>query len=106
MVAFCFELTSETWAASAGIVPVNSGASVAAGVDSGEEVGAASGVAVLASAIVRGGRPWTAEALLNRAMTLGEGWAGSFEGVDLDDSADDVCVSTPRPWELAVGAEV
>lgn len=105
MVAFCFELATPTWAASAGIVPVNSGASVAAGVGSGEEVGA-SGVAVLPSAIVRGGRPWTAEALLNRAMTLGDCWAGSFGGVDLDDSADDVCVSTPRPWELAVGAEV
>lgn len=54
-MAFCFELAAPDWVASVVVVPVAAGASLAV-VGSWEEVGA-SGVAVLASAIVRGGRP-------------------------------------------------
>ena len=63
---------------------------------SGEAVGG-SGAVVLASVVVRGGRPWTAEALLKRAITFEARGTDSLEGVDLVDSADDVCVSMVRP---------
>lgn len=83
MVAFCFGL-GEDWA-SAGVVPVNSVASLVAAGGSGEDVGA-SGVVVRPR--FRGGRPWTAETLLSRAITL-DARLCSVGGVDRDDSFED-----------------
>lgn len=100
MVAFCFGF-GDDWV-SAGVVPVNSAVSLAAAGGSGEDVGA-SGVAVRPR--FRGGRPWTAEALLSRAMTLDVRLC-SFGGVDRDDSFDETWLSAPRPGELVVGAEM
>lgn len=101
MVGFWGGFEGEDWF-SAGVVPVSSGLSLAAGVGSGDDVGASSGVTVRPR--FRGGRPCTAEALLSRAMTWVVG-VGSSGGVDREDSVEEVWLST-RPWELEVGAEV
>lgn len=83
MVAFCFGV-GEDWA-SAGVAPVNSVVSLVACGGSGDDVGA-SGVVVRPR--FRGGRPWTAEALLSRAITL-DARLRSVGGVDRDDSFDE-----------------
>lgn len=84
MVAFCFGLDGLAWVSADG-VSATSGASRAAEVGSGDDVGA-SGVAVRPSD--RGVRPETADADLSRAMAFGIRDC-SLEGIDWDDSVED-----------------
>lgn len=104
MVAFCLGLGAEVESSgvvvSAGVVPVRSGTFVDGAAGGSGEAEAASGGVFRPR---RGGRPWTAEELLRRAITRAVELVSSG-GVEWEESVDEVGFSGAR--ELGAGAEV